>query len=116
MNEVYANLLGSHAIIIPDSGSTLDTIMLSNNNNSFTGSNTFSSPIKLNNFIGSTFPYTGKMLTFAPMNGTLYTIQATNPNTSLTYCINDMGANSDFIFTNGSQTLAKNFKLFIFKR
>ena len=45
------------------------------------------------------------MLVFAPANGTSYTIQATNPASSLVYSIGDMGVNSDFVFTNSSQTL-----------
>ena len=94
-----------HVITIPDSSTTSDNVILENYNNLFYRNNTFLQSIQLNNYIGLTSPFTGNMLVFAPANGTSYTIQATNPASSLVYSIGDMGVNSDFVFTNSSQTL-----------
>ena len=79
--------------------------MLSNYNNTFYRNNIFFQAIKLNNYLSSTLPFTGNIFVLAPTNENSYTIQATNPASSLVYSINDMGVNSDFVFTNGSQTL-----------
>ena len=75
----FQNSANPHVIEIPDSGSTSDVIALSNYNNTFYGNNIFSEAIKLNNYLGSTSPFTGDMFVLAPANGTSYTIQATNP-------------------------------------
>ena len=101
----FQDLVNLHLVTIPDSGSLYNTIALSYYNNAFYGSNSFLQALTLNNYLGSTAPFTGNMFILAPANGVSYTIQATNPATLLTYSIKDMGANADFVLTNGSQTL-----------
>ena len=71
----FQNSTNPHVITIPDSGNTSDVVALSNYNNNFYGNNIFSAAVKLNNYLGSTLPFTGNMLVLAPANGTSYTVE-----------------------------------------